>query len=59
MGMGLIFKLDIGPLQISSRTACQRYRQHTLDATVSDRVAMIKELVNSKLNFSFNTLQTA
>ena len=37
--MGLIFKLDIGLLQISSRTACQRYRQHSIDANPLTRVA--------------------
>ena len=52
---GADFKLDIGPLQISMRTACQRYRQNTIDAKTSDRVAMIKELASSKLAFSFGT----
>ncbi len=56
MSNGADFKLDIGPLQISSRTACQRYRQNTLDATSETRESMISKLKSLSFDFSGRTV---
>jgi len=44
--MGLNFKLDVGTLRLDQQVACQRYRQHFLDANTS-----LKEKLASIRNF--------
>lgn len=44
---GLNFKLDVGLYQLDQQVACQRYRQHFLDANVSEtRDELVAEVAN-------------
>jgi hypothetical protein len=41
---GLNFKLDVGLYRLDQQVACQRYRQTSITANVTERGSLIKEL---------------
>ena len=56
--MGLNFKLDIGTFRFCLQVACQRYRQQSIIAKLSDFVASVKESVRGYAVALFGTPAT-
>ncbi len=54
--VGLNFKLDVGHYRLDQQVACQRYRQHILDADfVSKAKAFVASAFAPRANYAFAT----